>query len=89
MKRKIEIFTAGCPVCSPVVQLIREVACKNCDVAIYNLTEEDADRKYSTMLDHYGIKQLPAVVVNGELLQCCKGERITKEDLIVAGIGQG
>ena len=36
MKRTVEIFTAGCPVCDPVVQLIKETACDSCDV-IYKL----------------------------------------------------
>jgi hypothetical protein len=32
MKRKIEIFTAGCPLCDPVVKLVQELSCGNCDV---------------------------------------------------------
>jgi hypothetical protein len=36
----------------------------------------------------YGIQKIPAVAVNGKLLDCCKGSSITKEKLMEAGIGQ-
>ena len=26
-KRKIEVFTAGCPVCEPVVEMVKSLAC--------------------------------------------------------------
>ena len=32
MKRQIEIFTAGCTVCEPVVHLVKETAGKDCEV---------------------------------------------------------
>ena len=62
MKRQIEIFTAGCPVCEPVVQLVKETAGKDCS-------------------------RVPAIAVNGKLLNCCTKIEITKEDLVNAGIG--
>jgi hypothetical protein len=42
MKRIVEVFTAGCPLCSPVVELVKSVACGNCDVLTHNLTETEA-----------------------------------------------
>ena len=34
-KRKVEIFTAGCPVCEPVVAMVKELACDNCEVHVH------------------------------------------------------
>jgi hypothetical protein len=39
-------------------------------------------------MNEYGIQKIPAVVVNGKLLDCCKDSAITKEKLMEAGIGQ-
>ncbi|MCX2678916.1 thioredoxin family protein [Galbibacter sp. EGI 63066] len=89
MKRQIEIFTAGCPVCEPVVQQIKNLICENCKLTIYNLTEQHEDKACMDKIKQYNIHRLPSVVVNGELLACCKNNRISKDDLIAAGIGQG
>jgi len=83
MKKQVEIFTAGCPVCEPVVQLVKDTAGTHCDISIHNLSEDpnEAIRK------KYSLTRLPAVAVDGKLLDCCKKIAITKEDLIGAGIG--
>jgi len=83
MKRQIEIFTAGCPVCEPVVQLVKDIASTNCEITIHNLSEDSHD----AICKKYTIKRLPAVAVDGKLLECCKNIAITKENLIGAGIG--
>jgi len=82
-KNHIEIFTAGCSICEPVVQFVKETAGANCNISIYNLSE----RSYNNICKKYSIKRLPSIVVNGILLDCCKNIDITKEDLINAGIG--
>lgn len=83
MQKQVEIFTAGCPVCEPVVQLVKDTAGAHCNITIHNLSEDhnDAIRK------KYVLTRLPAVAVDGKLLDCCKNSAITKEDLISAGIG--
>ena len=35
--RKIEVFTAGCPVCEEAVTQIKAAACPDCDVVVYDL----------------------------------------------------
>jgi len=44
MNRQIEVFTAGCPVCEPVVKMVKEMACDSCEVTVYN-TVEQCDEK--------------------------------------------
>lgn len=83
-KRRVEVFTAGCPVCQGVVEIVNELACPNCDVTIYNLNRDEGVDEAKA----YAVTALPSIVVNGELLECCKRGPITKEDLKAAGIGQ-
>lgn len=87
MKRKVEVFTANCPVCDPVVQLVKELSCDNCEVITYDLVKQCEDKSCVSKINEYGIKKLPAIVVDGQLLSCCQKDATTKEDLIAAGIG--
>ena len=88
MKRQVEVFTANCPVCDPVVKKIKELACDTCEVTTYDLVRLCEDKTCLDKLDEYGIKKVPAVIVNGKLLDCCKDSAFTKERLMEAGIGQ-
>lgn len=88
MKRTVEIFTAGCPVCDPVVQLVKETACDNCEITIYDLVKQCEEKTCTDKMKAYGINRVPSVVVNGKLLDCCD-QPITKQDLVNTGIGQG
>jgi len=88
MKRQVEVFTANCPVCDPVVKMIEELACDECEVTIYDLVKQCDDKTCLTKMNDYGIQKIPAVAVNGKLLECCENEGISKEALIEAGIGQ-
>ena len=38
-------------------------------------------------MKEYGVKRVPAIAVNGKLLDCCTNIAITKDDLTNAGIG--
>ena len=87
-KRKIEVFTAGCSVCSPVVDMVKSMACTNCEVIIYNLAEPCESRECIDKAKTYGIKALPAVAVNGKLLSCCQNKGVSEAELRSAGIGQ-
>lgn len=89
MKRQIEIFTAGCPVCESAVQLVRELACGNCEITVYDLVKQCNDKACLNKVKEYKVQQVPAIAVNGKLLDCCTGNKISKENLIEAGVGQG
>jgi glutaredoxin 3 len=82
-QRKVEIFIAGCPLCDETVQLVKNLSCPSCDVVIYDLRENEGIGKAK----EYGINSVPTVVVDGNILDCCKRRRITEEDLKAAGIG--
>lgn len=88
MKRQIEIFTAGCPVCDPVVKMVNELACGNCEIITYDLIKQCEDKTCLHKLEDYGIKKVPAIAVNGKVLDCCRNNSVTKDDLVAAGIGR-
>ena len=88
MKRQVEIFTANCPVCDPVVKMIKELACDTCEVTTYDLVKQCEDKICLEKIDEYGIRKVPAVIVNGELMDCCRDSAITEAKLVEVGIGQ-
>ena len=82
-QRQVEVFTAGCPLCEPAVQLVKDLACPDCDVTIHDLRESGVERAR-----RYGVQRVPAVVVDGTLAPCCQGGEVSREQLQAAGIGQ-
>lgn len=89
-KRLVEIFTAGCPLCDETVKLVRELACENCEVLLYDLRSGCTTNECREKVTQYGINRVPAVVVNGQLAGCCSNQQpVSREALVAAGIGQG
>jgi glutaredoxin len=87
MKRKIEVFTAGCPVCKPVVELVQSMACSNCEAEVYDLSKQTDPEFYTDKLKQYKVTVLPTVIVNGQKVDIAEGG-ITREQLSQAGVGQ-
>lgn len=87
-KLKVEIFTAGCSVCSPVVDMIKAMTCSNCEVSIYNVAEPCDSRECLEKVTAYGIKALPAVAIDGKLLACCQNKSVSEAELKNAGVGR-
>ncbi len=87
-KRIVEVFTSGCPLCEPVVKMVRETACSSCEVIVYNFADPCESKVCLDKVKSYGIKTLPAVVVNGVLLSCCKNSGVTPASLSDVGVGQ-
>ena len=88
VKRKVEVFTSGCFVCKDTVTLVKELACPNCDVAIYNLSDPCDSKECIAKGKQYGINSVPAVVVDGKIVDCCKRGKPDRETLKAAGLGQ-
>lgn len=38
-KRRVEVFTSGCPLCKGAVRLVTALACPSCEVRVYDLRE--------------------------------------------------
>jgi hypothetical protein len=86
-KRRVEVFTSGCPVCEPVVELVKKTACPSCEVVVYDLNKGCATNECREKAKAYGISKVPAVVVDGRLHDCCKTGTISEKELRAAGIG--
>ena len=87
-KRRVDVFTAGCPLCEDAVRLVTSLACPSCKVQVYDLREGCATNECREKAARYGITALPAVLVNGTLLDCCRRGPIDAAMLRAAGVGQ-
>lgn len=84
MKRKIEVFSAGCPVCKETVDMVNRLKCDSCEVSVLAMNEPGvADRAKAL-----GIRSVPAVVIDGKLADCCAGRGPDEAVLRAAGLGQ-
>jgi len=83
-KRTIEVFSAGCPACAEAVRLVQRMSCDSCDVRVLDMN----DAAVSNRAREIGIRVVPAVVVDGELAECCRGAGPTEQALRDAGIGR-
>lgn len=86
-KRKVEVFTAGCPVCDPAVKMVRELACPSCDIHVHDLNKGCETDECRVEAEKYGLKTVPAVMVNGKVISCCDNEGLQEDELRAAGIG--
>jgi glutaredoxin len=88
IKRHVEVFTAGCPLCAEAVNLVKSLACPSCGVQIHDLREGFSAREGLEKARRYGVTAVPAVAINGVLLDCCRRGSIDTAVLHAAGIGQ-
>lgn len=84
VKRKIEVFSAGCSVCDETIASIRAIACDSCEVTVLDMHESDIVERARRL----GVRSLPAVVVDGKLAECCSGRGVDVAALQKAGLGR-
>lgn len=82
-KRKIEVFSAGCPACEETIQLVNRVACPSCEISILDMKDPQVARRAKSL----GIRSVPAVVIDGKLADCCTGRGPDEATLRAAGLG--
>ncbi len=83
-KRTIEVFSAGCPACQETVELVHRVACPSCEVSVLDMN----DTQVAERAKELGIRSVPAVVIDGQLADCCTGRGPDEATLRSAGLGQ-
>ena len=83
-KRLVEVFSAGCPVCDDAIEMIKGMACENCEVIILDMQEPSVAARAKSI----GIRSVPAIVINGKLTDCCAGRGPDEATLWGAGIGE-
>ncbi|KGO08684.1 glutaredoxin [Elizabethkingia bruuniana] len=87
-KRIIEVFTAGCDICKPTIEMVRQLSCSSCEIIIYDLSKPCDTKECIQKAQQYNVKSLPAIAVNGILLNCYQKEGVSETELREAGIGQ-
>ncbi len=83
-KRKIEVFSAGCPACEETVRLVNRIACPSCEVTLLDMKKPEVANRTQSL----GIRSVPAVVIDGKLADCCTHRGPDEATLRSAGIGQ-
>ncbi len=83
-KRKVEVFSAGCPVCDDVIALVQRLACPSCGVEVHNMNDIKVVKRAKAL----GVRSLPAVAIDGKLAGCCTGRGVDEQALRAAGLGQ-
>ncbi len=82
-KRKVEVFSAGCGLCDETIALVRSLACGSCEVTVHDMKQPEVALKAKG----YGVRSVPAVVVDGKLADCCVGGGPQEQALCASGIG--
>ena len=82
-KRKVEIFSAVCPACEPVVPLVKSIACPSCEIEVLDMHDDAV----ASRTKEHGVRSVPAIVVNGKLVDCCVTPGIDEATLRAAGVG--
>ncbi len=83
-KRKIEIFSAGCPACADTIELVNRVACPSCEVSVLDMNRADVAARAKSL----GVRSVPAVAIDGRLADCCAGRGPQESVLRAAGLGR-
>lgn len=82
-KRKIEVFSAGCPACTETIQLVNRAACPSCEIIVLDMTQASVAKRAKEL----GIRSVPAIVIDGKLADCCAGRGPDEDTLRAAGLG--
>lgn len=82
-KRKIEIFSAGCPLCAEAVGTVSRIAGDSTGVEVLDMHRPEV----AARAVEYGVHSVPAVAVDGKLADCCTGRGVDEATLWAAGVG--
>ncbi len=70
MTKKIEVFSAGCPLCEETMKTVRDLPSESCEVTVHDMNEPGSAQRAGEL----GVSRVPAIAVDGKLLSCCESE---------------
>lgn len=76
MPKKIEVFSAGCPLCKETIEMVKRLTGSH-QVVIHDMNTSQAAKKARD----YGVRSVPAVVIDGKLVACGPDENILRSAL--------
>ena len=82
-KRTVEVFSAGCAVCTETVDMVKRLTCPSCELTVLDMHDSAVAQRAKTL----GIRSVPAVVIDGKLADCCAGRGPDEATLRAAGLG--
>ena len=68
MAKKIEVFSAGCGTCKETIEMVKRIAGSH-EVIVHDMHQSHV----ATKAKEYGVRSVPAVVIDGKLAGCCAG----------------
>jgi glutaredoxin len=77
MKHKIEIFSAGCKTCKDTIETVKKLAGSEHEVVVHDMNQHEIASRAA----QYGVRTVPAVVINGKLAGCCAGRGVEENVL--------
>ncbi len=83
-KRKVEVFSAGCPVYKDAVEMVKRISCQDCEINILDMKDHAVAERAKSL----GIRSIPAIVIDGKLTDCCSGRGPDETTLKAAGLGK-
>ena len=79
--KKIEVFSAGCSTCKETIELVKRIAGSSHEVVIHDMHQSET----AAQAKQYGVRRVPAIVIDGKLASCCGGrgpdERVLRSAL--------
>lgn len=83
--RRVEVFSAGCKTCQRTIEQLREQIDSRHEIVVHDMNN---DKGAVEKAEAFGIRTVPAVVVDGFLLACCKNKGPTLRELHAAGLAK-
>lgn len=68
-KKKLEVFSAGCSTCKETIEVVKRLAGSSHEVVIHDMQKSEVASKAK----QYGVRSVPAIVIDGKLAGCCAG----------------
>ena len=82
-KRKVEIFSAGCPACDEAIEAVKRIPCPSCEMEVLDMHQREVAARAAEL----GISRVPAIVIDGKLAECCVSSPVNEQVLRAAGVG--
>lgn len=68
-RKRVEVFSAGCGTCKETIETVKRLAGSAHEVVVQDMQQSDVAAKAK----EYGVRSVPAVVIDGKLASCCAG----------------
>lgn len=77
MTHKIEVFSAGCNVCSDTIDTVKKLAGFEDEVVVHDMQRKETVKRAA----EHGVRSVPAVLIDGKLAGCCANRGIDESIL--------